>query len=630
MNPKARPLLSFSWLETLALIFAGIVVYSNSLNGSFVYDDSTAIQGNSSIRELSSLKEVLFPAQDGGVTTSGRPLVNLTLALNYAVSGLQVWSYHGFNIAVHILAGLTLFALLRRTWRQPTLAARFGASADWLAFLAALLWLVHPLQTQAVTYIVQRAESLMALCVLFSLYAFVRSTETTSRAAGWWRILSVVACLAGVACKEVAALTPFLALLYDRTFISGSFRQSLRANWPVYLGHIACWAPLAFLLASTGGDRGGTMGFTNGVSWEQFWLTQAKAIFIYLRLSLWPHPLVFDYGRDIPGAASTAWPYVFVILPLAGLTLYALWRRTVLGFVGAWFFIILAPTSLVPSSVQFIVEHRMYLPLAALCALGVGSLQRWMPRLTGTFVILAALVAGALTFARNADYTTEERLWADTVAKLPNNAAALNSLGNCRKRAGDLPHAIGFYQRAIEALPSFILPYQNLGSTFMVVGRVNEAIPLFRRAVALDSEDAFANTTLGAALAIAGRYLEARPYLEKATTLAPGLGIAHLRLAELHLAEGRASEAQRQFAVADVCSGDECLQRHKLPEAAAYYVAALKKAPDMISARLKLGQVLLKLERWQDAAKCFETALALDPNNVEVRTELNKARHRSQ
>ena len=336
------------------LISAGaIAFYWGSFAGPFVYDDIRAILENPTLHHLAS---ALRPPA-GSDTVSGRPLLNLSFAVNYALSGYAVWSYHLLNLVIHLLAALTLYGLIRRTLAlkaADTLATLFS-------FFTALLWVVHPLQTESVTYVVQRAESLMGLFYLLTLYCFVRSLGEQGLR---WKVLSVLACLAGAATKEVIATAPIVVFFYDRTFACDSWTQALRTRWRYYLGLASSWILLAFLVSSNGGDRGGSAGFEVGVSWVQYWLTQGEAVLRYLWLSIWPIPLVFAYG-PLPARSS------LIVALSVGLVLGAFLasllgglRGRPWGFLGIAFFLILAPTSLIPGTMQEVVEHRMYLPLA--------------------------------------------------------------------------------------------------------------------------------------------------------------------------------------------------------------------------------------------------------------------------
>ena len=186
-------------LIPLLVIVAGLLAYHNSFTGPFIFDDTFSIKENPTIRHLWPIWQSLSPPHRGGLAVEGRPVINLSVAINYALGGYAVWGYHAFNLMVHILAGLTLFGLVRRTLVQPRLRERFGSVANELALATAVLWVVHPLQTESVTYIIQRAESIMGLFYLLTLYCFVRGVE--SRRRGLWSGLSVTACALGMASK---------------------------------------------------------------------------------------------------------------------------------------------------------------------------------------------------------------------------------------------------------------------------------------------------------------------------------------------------------------------------------------------------------------------------------------------
>ncbi len=158
------------------IVLATAAAFSSSFAGSFVFDDPAAIVENPTIRHLWPIWPTLCPPRHGE-TVTGRPLLNLSLAINFAISGDKVWSYHAANLAIHILAALLLFGVLRQTFLLPVMRDRWGAAALPLASVIALLWAVHPLQTESVTYTVQRAESLVALFYLLTLYCFIRGAE---------------------------------------------------------------------------------------------------------------------------------------------------------------------------------------------------------------------------------------------------------------------------------------------------------------------------------------------------------------------------------------------------------------------------------------------------------------------
>ena len=226
-----------------------------------VFDDRPAIVENATIRDLGNLRAVLSPPADVGSSANSRPLVNLSLALNYAAGGLDPTGYHAVNIALHALAALALFGVVRRTCLRPRLAECLGPVALPLALATALAWAVHPLQTETVACVIQRTEGLVGLLYLFAAYALVRAADegaapATRRA---WAVAVVAACLLGVFMKELIGTAPVVLFLFDRTFLAGSFRTAWRARRGLWLALAATWLPLAWVVLA-GGRRALLLG----------------------------------------------------------------------------------------------------------------------------------------------------------------------------------------------------------------------------------------------------------------------------------------------------------------------------------------------------------------------------------
>ncbi len=184
-------------------------------------------------------------------TLAGRPLAALSFAINYALAGRTTWPYHATNLAIHIAAALLLLGVVRRTLLAVGKSPRFSLAC---AAAIAALWAVHPLQTESVTYIVQRVESLAGLFYLLALYCLIRQASSIGRAK-WWSVSAVVACLLGVCTKEIMATAPVVLLAYDAIFLAGSIGGGLRRRWGTYLAMAATLIPLACLIAA-GGWRG--------------------------------------------------------------------------------------------------------------------------------------------------------------------------------------------------------------------------------------------------------------------------------------------------------------------------------------------------------------------------------------
>jgi tetratricopeptide (TPR) repeat protein len=593
-----------------------LAAYWGSFSGAFVLDDTTSILGNPTIRHLWPVWSVLSPPVHSGV--GGRPLINLSYAINYALGGTTPWGYHAFNLAVHILAGLTLYGFVRRTLLQPALSPRFGDVAMPLAFAVAVLWVLHPLQTSAVTYVAQRAESLMGLFYLLTLYCFIRSADETGErqeargerpeketrepqvirplASDLWSLASVFTCALGMATKEVMVTAPLVVLLYDRTFVAGTFQEAWRRHRRLYLGMAACWILLGLLL--TGVSQRG-VGFGHGVSWWVYALTECQVIVQYLGLAVWPHPLVFDYGMNVVQGAVEAAPYAMIVAGLAAATVWGLWRRPVLGFIGAWVFIILAPTSsVVPVVGQPMAENRMYLPLAALIVLAAAGLYTLVGRRSLPVFVLLAVVFGLLTARRNADYQSQLSIWGDTVAKRPANARAHDSLGNALLDAGRVKDAIQEYTVALGLAPDDPREHYNLGRGLAVVGQPAAAMVQYQEALKLDPDYVDAHNNFGVVLAAAGRLEEAVEQYETVLKLQPDNAEAYYNL-------GRAD-----------------YQMNRLPQAIEQYGKALQLNPDGVEIHDNLGSALAQMGRFPEAITSYEEALRIDPGYAAAHNNL--------
>jgi len=650
------------------LVIAAFAVYANSLSGPFIFDDVLSIPQNPTIRHLGS---ALFPP-GGGLTVSGRPLLNLSFALNHALSGDEVWSYHALNLLIHLLAGLVLFGIVRRTlvWMegkgqgvtgkgstdQVLIAGRhrrmppegnvagFGEPAlqvqsTLLAFAAAMLWMLHPLQTESVTYVVQRSESLMGLFYLLTLYCFIRGAEGQERGAveapaapgrrnRWvgagWFALSSAACVGGMATKEVMVSAPVLVLLYDRCFVAGSFRAAWRRRWRVHLALAGTWTLLAALVVSAG-NRGGTAGFDISVGIWEYVATQFQAVSHYLRLSILPHPLILDYGAEWVSHARDVVPYLPVAVLLIAGTAFALWRRPALGFLGAWFLAILAPTSLVPNARQTLAEHRMYLALAPVAVLLVLALHRWLGRRAWGVLLAAVVGLGWMTVRRNLDYRSALAVWSDTVAKRPANAGAHVNLGNALEARGQLGEALTEFETAVRLDPTHATAFYDAGGACLRLQRFPEATTYYRRALALHLDFPEVHTNLGEALVRAGRPADAVHEFETALRMMPGsaegeyrLGNALAQAGQTAAAMGHLEAALRlrpDYAQAHNNLGNLLQQGGDTAAAIAHYEAAVREDPLFAIAHDNLGNALLRLGRLQEARAQFELVLRLQPNS---------------
>ena len=592
-------------LPVLALSAASLAAYVNSFRVPFLMDDDGAVLKNPSVWNLADLGAVLGPSD--GMTTAGRPLLNLSFAINHALGGESVAGYHAVNLLVHVLAGLTLFGIVRRTLGLARMAPATRDAAWVVALVSALWWTLHPLQTASVTYISQRAEAMMGLCYLFTLYAFIRGTDSGTKTGWLW--VSVAVCAMGMAIKEPMATAPVLVLLYDRVFVSGSFPEAWRRHRVAYAGLAVSWLLLAVLMLSHSHAARG-IGATADVTPWIYALTEFKVVVRYLGLALWPHPLVFDYGPGILlGGISAALPWMLGVAALLGATAYT-WRRSpAIGFLGCAFFLILAPTStVVPVTFQPMAESRLYLPLAAVLVGLVLAIHRIAGRRT---LVVGAVVAAlflALTVRRNADYATEQGIWEDNLTKQSGNWRAHYSLALLySKMPGREADALEQFAATVQLRPDHADAQSNLaGMLLNQPGRLAESIAHAEAALRLNPNHVFAHANLGLALfQVPGRENEALAHFFTAVQLDP------------NDIEARSTLANALWSTPG-----------RLPEALVQYEAAIRLKPDRADLHNNYAGALKDAGRLADARQELETALRIDPNYADARSNLERLKGR--
>jgi tetratricopeptide (TPR) repeat protein len=607
-----------AWLATAAIVLAGGLAYANSFSAPFVFDGASFVRDNPRVRQW-------WPPSTPMGNTS-RPLSYLTFAMNYAAHGKTVWGYHLVNLLIHLAAALTLYGVLGRTLAGPRLASRYASAAPQLALAAAMLWTVHPLQTQSVTYLYQRHESLMGLFFLLTLYTFIRAVDSARPTP--WLAASWLCCVLGTASKEVMVTAPIVILWYDRALVASSWREIARRRWGYYVALASTWLLAAGLLYSvsaafrTAGlldvqakyDSAGNVLAEPMTPWE-YARTQPAVILHYLRLCFWPAGQCLEPVWPIAGTALEIVPPLVGILSLLALTAWCVWRWPAWGFLGGWFFVILGPTSSVAPIVNLAFEHRMYLSSAAVATAVVvaayeASLyaaRRWAfcrglrPRLA--LAVVAATVAAltGATYARNAVYRSETSVWQDVIAHSPlPNFHAYQHIGNELLLRGDLPGAIASYERGLEIIGPNAKLFDSLGRAYSRRGDRQAAEAYYARALGVDPTLPSANVNL-AQLLRGENPDEAIRYCRKALQSAPDLAEAHDTLANLLQDKG-------QF--------DEALTHYRL---------ALKHDPDDVPAHHNLACLLARCGQFPEAIAEFKIALSLDPRFQSARRNLQRA-----
>jgi tetratricopeptide (TPR) repeat protein len=511
------------WLAA-SLFVAVQIVYRNNWHATFVLDDVPWILNNTNIRSLWPIWRPLL--------NTSRPVVQWSLALNYAMGGLNIVGYHLVNNLIHALTALVLFGVARRTLRTGKLAPSFGDAADGVGFAVAFLWALHPLDTESVTYVIQRSESLAGLFAVFTLYCVIRGAAAERTTA--WNVLAILSCALAVGSKPAAMVVPVLVLAYDWTFLAATGSKLWHRRWRLYVGLMASWLLVAVFLIAGKREWMGSAGVVSGaraIPWFEYAKSQPGIILHYLRLSLWPDRLCLLYGRPQSPTELLLWMQVSVIAVLLVGTVWMLARKSALGFVGAWFFVALAPTSSVIPLLHPVFEHRMYLPLMAVVAAIVCAVYRvfrncgatdgsgrWLS--VGTLV-LAGFALGATTLRRNMDYETEVSIWLDTTQKAPTNPDAQYGLGLALATVGQVDQAGMAFAEALRLKPDFAQVHYDWGLALVNAGRETEGMEHFAAALKINPRYAEAADGIGVVLYHQGKLDEAIQRFFEATRLNP-------------------------------------------------------------------------------------------------------------
>jgi protein O-mannosyl-transferase len=539
--PSARS----AWLFPALLALAVLLAYSNSLGGAFVFDDWQRILEDPSIRTFRQC-----------MSGSSRPLTQLSFYLNYSLGGLHAPDFRLVNIAIHLAGALLLYGIIRRTLDLPGIRGGGVISSRGIAGWSALLWALHPVQTESVTYVVQRAEALMGMFFLATLYAFVRSAtavEGTSRA---WGLAAVTACFCGALCKPPMMMAPLAVLLFDRTFASADVREALKRRAWFYAGLFCSWGLLAWL-ALRPNESSHSTGFASQpqllTPWE-YCATQFEVVLHYIRLSLFPSSLCLDYEWPpaAPGGRLAVSAAVLVAVVMTGGIM--MWRRRRSAFPVVSFFLLLAPTSSVIPIADCAAEHRLYLALAAVPLLVMLGLDRalalWVDSrriasrtarfLGGAAALALVLALGFITRDRNRDYQSEESLWRDVHGKRPLNFRAGSALSGTLLARGEFAEAEKIASEtvlkavqtmrapaihravAVRAAEAYPVLQDQWARALLGMGRSQEALEHFREAIRANPSYVIARNNLALALLELNRAEEAKAELEQSTGVAAG------------------------------------------------------------------------------------------------------------
>jgi protein O-mannosyl-transferase len=600
---------SYGFLIVAAAAAVTVLLYAGSLSGPFIFDDEPNISQNRHIRiEVVSPHALYAAAFQSPIPT--RPVANLSFALNFFLNGYNMVGYRLINVLVHVLNGFLVYALAAVTLKLAG-GVRDARATPLVAAAAAALWMVHPLHTQSVAYIVQRMTTLATLFFLASLvfYARARLSPQPKRRAALLAGCAVSGLLA-LGSKEIAATLPVCILLYEWFFFQGADPGWLRRNLHWLAAALAAAAAIGLVYMRTSDPVAWVMqpyAAEGSVTALQRLLTQFRVVGLYIGLLLWPSPSRLNLDHSFPFSRSLLDPpeTLLALALIAGLLAAAIAlarRERLAAYAALWFF----GNLVIESSfirLETVFEHRTYLPSVmpaiALAGWALGRLRvRWAA--IAVPVVLAVLWSH-WTWQRSQVWGDAVALWQDCISKSPGKARPYNNLGGTYMRLGRLPEAIPPLQTAVAIAPNYADAWYNLGYALLRAGDLDAGIAATERLLAIEPDNFMACNNLGIAFLLRGDYPEALHSLENAVRLKPdyetawnNLGVARKNTGDLEGAKenfSRAIDLHPGYAEARNNLGLTLKEMGDLDGAAEQFRAALQAAPDYEAAALNLREV---------------------------------------
>ena len=651
-------------------LFFCITSYSNTFHVPFLFDDARNIQ-HPELRINEFTKDSIVNALVGG-ELGERPVSNLSFGLNYFFHGYELPGYHAVNIAFHILAGFFLYLLLRRTLNRAEVYSTLGGH-KWVAELSALLWLVHPLATQSVTYIVQRMSVMAAFFYILSVYLYVvgrdqqgnnHNFDTRSLTTSGLFLLSAIAGTLAIGSKENAATLPVFIFLYEWFFFQDLNWKWLKKKIPWLIGLIFIFGAFVYIYLNGHPVR----YVLNGCSSRDFTmgerlLTQPRVVWHYISLLLYPSPdrLVFDYNFPV----STAWlapfttivSFVGICVILASACILAK-RERLLAFCVFWFFGNLAIESSFVC-LEMVFEHRTYLPsmfFVLFCVLLVYRLFR-NNIVSSTILILSVVLFSYWTNERNEIWQDPVTFWQDSVVKQPGKArshnnlgvallaqnkliqakeqfdlaaaidatypAAVHNLGWVAFKEYDLERAKGYFQEAVSILPQYVDAICNLAAVYKRQGSVTLAEEQLREAIRLAPGYSLVNENLGVLLLENGKASEAIPFLKNALVKKTQSTQLLNQLGNAYLATSQIEDAKKTYIKSLELDKEQAIVHYNLAriygvtnesgKIQRHYEEAVRLAPYFIAAQYNLANMLFSQNDFVNAATGYQQVISNIP-----------------
>lgn len=650
-------------LSLAVLVAVGFIIYANTLQSPFIFDDEPMITNNPAIRmqELSWANIVKALSGYG----QNRPVSILSFAFNYYFNQFNLPGYHLVNIIVHVITAILLFFFLKTTLTISNRQHFFAADLDPIGItiisgLTALLWLVNPVQTQSVTYIVQRTNSMAAMFFILALWLYANGrlahrktdhavdnqTDNGIRRRTWrpyyfWYIGCALAGIFALGSKENSAVLPFFILLYEWYFFQDLSKKWFKKQLILVAAPVVLFGIVALIhLGLDPWEKFSSLrDFAEGqYTLGQRILTQPRVVIYYLSLIVYPHPSRLNLDYDFPLSQSLFNPIttllsLTIIISLIILSIFLAKKQRLGSFCIIWFLgNLVIESSIIPLAIIF--EHRLYLPSMLIFLLLVILAYQYIKPLWLPVTILGVLItiSAYWTFERNKVWRDHISMWTDCIEKSPNKARPYANLATAQKERNLIDDALHNYLKALQINPNLVEGHYDLAVLLAEQSNPNAAIRHYRKAVELNPNFADAHNNLGSVYQQQGKPDKAEKHVRNALQIEPNHAKAHNNLGFILAGQGKYVEAVAHYRKSlhidpDLVEaynnlGFALQKQGKLDQAVAQYRKALQLKPDDAEARVHLANALAKLGKRDEAVEHIQQALQIKPDDAGTLSDL--------
>lgn len=622
--------LQFNTLSILIIILTGFLAYSNTFRGEMIFDDINIIQQNENIHDFNEFKNL-----NSWFNLNSRHFCMLTFALNYSIHENEVFGYHIVNLLIHLIFGILIFLLMKlilkvRLYDNDPQRKYPGL----LAFFIALVCVMHPIQTQAVSYIVQRMASMAAMFYVASVFFYAKGRLLYSNNGLNFKVFtlyffSLLFGIIGLQTKQTVITLPAAILLFELFFI----RKKHGGIYKHYL--ITAFSLLAvFLLVVIFG--GYLPKETDTITRSEYLYTQSRVILKYIQLILIPINQALDYDFSI-SHSFFSWKVILSSLVIGGMFLIAVFsykKKHLVSFGILWFFITLSAESSIIPIRDVINEHRLYLPLVGFSLVFISLIWDYFSKksLIGVifFFVILNTIYGFATYEQNKTWHSKLSLWRNNTAKKPHNSRSHNNLGSTYITLNDFENAEDSYEKAVKLKPDYIEALFNLGNVKIDLGKFTEAVKVLNQLIKEDSAFYKAYFARGIAYSSMQIYDKALSDFSKAISdkdIENNIKVFN-KSGMVKFSMNKYTEAIEDFNKALAIDstftetynnlGLVYLESDNYDKAVYYFTKAIDYRPEFFEAYNNRGNAYFKQKNYEKALKEYKYALEINPDEITV------------